>query len=66
MLKRFSHNRPWQTHPNLLFWLCFGTLNALLFLPLYLLTQENTSFFPGAAITADGLWLGVNRLFLWN
>jgi phosphoglycerol transferase MdoB-like AlkP superfamily enzyme len=66
MLKRFSHIRPWQTHPNLIFWLCFGTLNALLFLPLYLLTQENTSFFPGAAITADGLWLGANRLFLWR
>lgn len=66
MLKRFSHIRPWQTHPNLLFWLCFGTLNALLFLPIYLVTQENTSLFPGAAITADGLWLGVNRLFLWR
>lgn len=66
MLKRFVHIRPWQTHPNLIFWLCFCVLNALLFLPLYLLTQESTSFFPGAQITRDGLWLGVNRLLLWR
>ncbi|CAN5831651.1 hypothetical protein BH10CHL1_BH10CHL1_35470 [soil metagenome] len=52
--------------PNLRFWSYFGVLNALLFLPLYLLNKETTSFFPPSTLFTDGLWLGINQLFLWR
>ena len=52
--------------PNLRFWLYFGALNALCFLPLYLLNQETTAFLPPLSIFADGWWLGINRLLLWR
>jgi phosphoglycerol transferase MdoB-like AlkP superfamily enzyme len=55
-----------QARPALCFWLAFVILNGLLFLPLYLLNQESASFWPGPALFADGLWLGVNRLLIWR
>ena len=66
MTRRLSNFRPDRDHPNLVFWICFVTLNALLFLPLYLLNQETTSFLPAASIFADGPWMGLSQLFIFR
>ncbi|MCX6050373.1 MAG: sulfatase-like hydrolase/transferase [Chloroflexi bacterium] len=52
--------------PTLRFWLYFGALNGLFFLPLYLLNTETTTFFPPSTIFAEGVWLGLNQVFLWR
>ena len=52
--------------PNLIFWVGFFALNALFFLPIYLLNRETTPLFPPISIFADGLWIGLTRLFLWR
>jgi hypothetical protein len=54
-----------QRHPNLSFWLAFVALSALLFLPLYLLNQETSTFVPESPF-ANGLWRGLYRLVLWR
>jgi len=53
-------------HPNLVFWASFLTLNAFLFLPLYLLSQETATFLPIPTLFADGSWEGINQLFIWR
>ena len=41
------HTRPsLAAYPNLFFWLCFLSLNALLFLPSYILNRESSTFLP--------------------
>jgi hypothetical protein len=66
MVHRVFPARLIQTHPALWFWLAFWVLNGLLFLPLYLFNQESASLFPGPALFANGLWLGINRLLIWR
>ncbi len=66
MLDRSVRSAFVQQHPNSIFWLCFGLLNLLLFLPHYLLSDETTSIFPPASIANNGLWLGINQLLLWR
>jgi hypothetical protein len=55
-----------RVHPDLLFWLCFLALNAILFLPFYLLNlNEATSH--GLLITLRNAPLtGLFNLFIWR
>ncbi len=52
--------------PNTLFLLTFFGLNALLFLPFYFLNPDANSLLPPLAIFDQGLWDGLNQLFLWR
>ncbi len=53
-------------HPNLAFWISYLTLNCLLFLPLYLLNQDSTTFLPLSTVAAsDPVEVG-ERLLLWR
>jgi len=63
---RLSALRVDEKRPNLVFWVGFSVLNALFFLPIYLLNRETTPLFPPLSIFADGLWIGLTRLFLWR
>ncbi len=47
-----------ERHPNAFFWVAFGLLNLLLFLPAYLLEVENATLLPGLA--------GVEHLLIWR
>jgi hypothetical protein len=64
--ERTAELRIWQRHPNLAFWLCFVVLNLLLFLPLYLLNQDETTLFPDLAVFSRGTNAGLTSLFLWR
>jgi phosphoglycerol transferase MdoB-like AlkP superfamily enzyme len=66
VLIRLKELRLASRHPNMAFWLTFFGLNVLLFAPFYLLNLETTSPWPETNIADDGLWLGINRLFLWR
>jgi hypothetical protein len=50
-------------HPNLIFWFCFLILNGLLFLPLYLLNRETTTFLPFPSADPAGT---IKQLMLWR
>jgi len=63
---RLSTLRVDWKRPDLVFWVGFFALNALFFLPIYLLNRETTPLFPPLSIFADGLWIGLTRLFLWR
>jgi hypothetical protein len=63
MSKRFQEKLISIRHPDVIFWVCFFILNGLLFLPLYLLNQETTSFFPLSAIVASDTF---QQLVLWR
>lgn len=52
-----------QLRPTWRFLWLFVFVNGLLFLPLYLLNQESSTFWPIAA-AADGGW--INQLLLWR
>ncbi len=66
MLQRLSPRWLGRRSPNLFFWLAFAVLNALLFLPMFLLDQQSSTLAPPASTTADGWWLALNRLFVWR
>ncbi|MBV7337019.1 hypothetical protein KFU94_54080 [Chloroflexi bacterium TSY] len=51
-------------YPNVVFWLCFLSLNFLLFVPLYLLDQESSTFLP---VSWDDSWSVVtHKLIFWR
>ena len=53
-------------HPNAVFWLSFGLLNALLFLPAYLLSRDTSSFLPlpgPAGLSGENM---ARSLLLWR
>jgi hypothetical protein len=66
MLKsnRTAHQRRFPT--DLRFWSCFLLLNALLFLPLYLLQRDESTFFPlePAALRSPAAFF--TELFIWR
>jgi phosphoglycerol transferase MdoB-like AlkP superfamily enzyme len=66
MVKRPLVRHPWLAHPNLVFWSIFIALNILLFLPLYLLDSETSSFLPGSARFSGGLKPALDQLFVWR
>jgi len=47
-----------ERYPNLCFWVGFGLLNLLLFLPAYLMEVENATLLPGLA--------GAEHLLIWR
>ena len=53
-------------YPNLIFWISYLTLNSFLFLPLYLLNQDSTTFLPFSAFAANDPFEVSQRLFLWR
>lgn len=60
-------NRPfWTTYPDLVFWGCYLSLNFLLFLPLYWLNRDSTSFWPLSADPAGNLTATLTRLVWWR
>lgn len=66
MLQWLSPLRLGRRSPNLFFWLAFAALNALLFLPMFLLDQQSSTLAPPASTVSDGWWLALNRLFVWR
>ena len=52
--------------PDLLFWGCYLALNLLLFLPLYLLNRDSTSFLPLQTSSISGLNETIKQLLLWR
>ncbi|MCB0091438.1 MAG: hypothetical protein KDE54_26285, partial [Caldilineaceae bacterium] len=55
-----------SNYPNTTFWLCFFVLNALLFLPLYWLNRDSSSFWPLGNPFRDGLTSFLNGLLVWR
>lgn len=54
-----------KRYPNLLFWLSFFVLNALLFLPMAILSEEHALSPP--ALPADGGWRSaLSHLLIWR
>ncbi len=53
-------------YPDLLFWGSYITLNLLLFLPLYLLNQDSTSFLPLPSSSTSNLTETLQQLLLWR
>lgn len=53
-------------YPNLIFWGCYLVLNLLLFLPLYLLNWETSSFFPLSLTTLHHPIEAAKQLTLWR
>jgi hypothetical protein len=53
-------------HPNLLFWLSFGLLNGLLFLPIYLLNLDDSSFLPWQGGAGQSAQAVARQLFAWR
>ncbi|MEZ4712591.1 MAG: sulfatase-like hydrolase/transferase [Caldilineaceae bacterium] len=62
MKTRFSPS----VYPNVTFWLCFFILNALLFLPLYWLNRDSSSFLPLGNPLRDGFASFFNGLLVWR
>jgi len=62
MSKRIQEKLAAMRHPDFIFWMCFLILNTLLFLPLYLLNWETTSFLPLSANTLEQWVLWRNNL----
>lgn len=55
-----------QRHPNLFFGVAFFSLNALLFLPDYLLNRSTSALFPAEVLRGEGFWRAVYQLLLWR
>ncbi len=55
-----------RIHPDFRFWLAFLGLNALLFLPLYLLNAESSSFLPLLPAAGGNAGDAVAQLLLWR
>ena len=55
-----------SSYPNTTFWICFFILNALLFLPLYWLNRDSSSFWPLGNPFRDGLVSFLNGLLVWR
>lgn len=53
-------------HPNLVFWVSFGLLNALLFLPAYLLSRDTSTFLPLPAPAGLAGEAAARSLLLWR
>ncbi|MEM7031181.1 MAG: hypothetical protein AAF629_16580 [Chloroflexota bacterium] len=53
-------------HPNLIFWGSYIFLNLLLFVPLYVLNQHSTYFFPLSATTEGFSITTLKELLLWR
>lgn len=51
-------------HPNLTFWVAYGALNLLLFLPLSLLGRDAQTV--STPLLADGWQAALTRLFVWR
>ena len=62
-LSKISHS---TKYPNLIFWISYLTLNSFLFLPLYLLNQDSTSFLPFSTLAANDPFEASERLLLWR
>ncbi len=54
------------SHPNLMFWLSLALLNGLLFLPLYLLNLDDSSFWPVQPRAGQTVKVAAQQLFLWR
>ena len=54
------------SHPNLMFWLSLALLNGLLFLPLYLLNLDDSSFWPVQPGAGQTVQVAAQQLFLWR
>ncbi len=52
--------------PNLIFWLCFLSLNGLLFAPLYLFNLDSSSFLPLHGAAGQPASAIVQQLALWR
>lgn len=61
-LRRRLTNR----HPNRIFLFCFLLLNLLLFLPLYLLNRDDTTFLPLADLVGRDWGADLQHLLLWR
>lgn len=57
---------PAKHYPNLVFWSCFLLLNTLLFLPLYLLNRDTTTFLPPFADFLAQPSRGLVEIFLFR
>jgi phosphoglycerol transferase MdoB-like AlkP superfamily enzyme len=53
-------------YPNLVFWISYLTLNSFLFLPLYLLNQDSTTFLPFSTFAFNDPVEAGERLLLWR
>jgi hypothetical protein len=65
MVERLSHVRWQRSHPDLLFWFSFFVLNALLFLPMAVASEENALSLP--ALPSEGGWQSaLSHLLIWR
>lgn len=53
-------------HPNLVFWLSLALLNGLLFVPIYLLNLDDSSFLPWQGGTSQSAQAVARQLFAWR
>jgi hypothetical protein len=54
------------SHPNLVFWLSLALLNGLLFVPLYLLNLDDSSFLPWQGGAGQSPEAVARQLFAWR
>jgi hypothetical protein len=66
MANNLSKNPLTTKYPNLLFWFAYLTLNSLLFLPLYLLNLDSTTFLPLSALAANNPAETGKQLLVWR
>ena len=66
MSKHFQKKMASIRHPDVIFWVCFLILNGLLFLPIYWLNRETTSFLPLSAQTIKQWVLWRNNLDIFR
>lgn len=52
--------------PDVIFWACFWLLNALLFLPVYLLNRDTSTFLPLVDAGGQSLGTAAQGLLLWR
>ena len=55
-----------RVHPDFKFWAAFFVLNALLFLPLYLLDSDESRLLPFLDLLAEPPRLALANLFVWR
>jgi hypothetical protein len=65
MVMRRSWTALVQRRPTLFFWGAFLVLNALLFLPFYLLNRPASALFPVVG-GGDGVWRVASQVLLWR
>ena len=66
MTTQLSAPRPSRLHPDLIFWGCFLILNALLFLPFYLLNINETASQHLLQTLRETPLTGLFNLFIWR